>query len=139
VEKKENPLIIDLLTLMTSREIENLSYIYHSLNRISLTELMKERLHMEMQEMGFRPEILPPPLFEQKKWEREDPFPAVITAKETRGGPDFILAEREKLKKSNQKLGQLEVLSLYREVAKQKSSEKAQITSLGLLINKISA
>ncbi|RLA65088.1 MAG: hypothetical protein DRQ88_02470 [Epsilonproteobacteria bacterium] len=138
--KQDNPLIVDVLGLMTPSEIEQLSYIYHSLNRISLTHLMQERLAQEMVEMGHRDEVIPPPLFEQKKWERENPIPAIITKEETKGGPGFILAERERLKKSNQKLGQMKVLSIYQEIAALASiQENSEIKNLGVLINKLSA
>ncbi len=134
---RDNPLIVDVLLLMTPTEIENLSYIYHSLNRVSLTALMRERLAVELSELGLRPVQKPPLLSLHKKWEREDPLPSVITKEEVRGGPGFILKEREKLKASNQKLGQMEILSLYREVAGSKG--QAKIKSLGLLINKFAA
>jgi hypothetical protein len=137
---RDNPIIVDILTLMTPSVIENLSYIYHSLNRVSLTEVMQERLAEELEEIGYKPLVKPPPLSLHKTWEREDPLPAVIPSKEARGGPGFILKEQEKLKNSNKKLGQLEVLSLYREVAGLKTSKnQASIKSLGLLVNKLSA
>lgn len=137
-KNNDNPLIVDILTLMTPSEIQKLSYIYHSLNRVSLTHLMHERLSEEMEEMGYRPLVKPPPLFEGKKWEREDPIPSVISLEEVQGGPGFILSEREKLKRSNQKLHQMNVISIYREITKLESLQKdSKVKSLGLLVNKL--
>ena len=139
-KSRDNPLIVDVLNLMTPSEIENLSYIYHSLNRVSLTDLMRERRASELEEIGYRPISKPPPLSLHKKWEREDPIPSVIPKEGVKGGPGFILKEREKLKESNQRLGQMKVLSLYQEVANLRTSKsQAQIKSRGLLVNKLSA
>lgn len=133
----ENPLIIDVLKLLTPREIVSLSYIYQSLNRVSLSSILDLRLELEMEEKGFKSIAVPPPLFELKKWKREDPLPSVIDKEKTRGGSSFILAEREKLKKSNKLLGQMKVLALYNEVAN--SGKETKILTQGILINKKSA
>ena len=131
---EENVLIEELLRLLTPEEIEKLSYFYHSLNRTPLTQLMMEELEKEYSQLEIS---VPPPLFEQKKWEKEDPIPPVLPEKKFKSGVEFIIEERRRSKRTIKELEKIRIFDSYNKILSLGQNFVGNKTlARGLILNK---
>jgi len=122
-------LLRGLLRILTPEEIEDLSRIYLSLFRKSLTGLIDEKINLEKKERGLDRTLSPPPLSKIRRVSKKvRTLPPPLDTKVT-GGVVFYLDEKDKFKslvKRQRKLG-----STY-----QKTSKLSGKESRGILINK---
>ncbi len=125
---KEKPILMSLLRILTPDEIDDLSRIYLSFFRRSLTGLLEERVDLEKKELGYDFKIIPPPVSKIKKLSKKLNIPPKIESKVT-GGVVFILDEKEKFSEINKM--QKKLSSNYQRVPK-----LSQKPSKGVLVNK---
>jgi hypothetical protein len=122
-------LLRGLLRILTPDEIEDLSRIYLSLFRKSLTGLIDEKINLDKKERGLDRTFSPPPLSKIRRVNKKvRTLPPLLNSKPT-GGVIFYLDEKEKFKdlsRRQKKLG-----STY-----QKTSRLSGKASKGILINK---
>lgn len=122
-------LLRGLLRILTPEEIEDLSRIYLSLFRKSLTGLIVEKISLEKKEKGLDKLLSPPPLSKIRRVSKKvRTLPPPLDSKVT-GGVIFYLDEKDKFKalvKRQRKLG-----TTYQKILKLSGKP-----SKGILINK---
>jgi hypothetical protein len=122
-------LLRGLLRILTPDEIEDLSRIYLSLFRKSLTGLIDEKINLDKRERGLDRNLSPPPLSKIRRVNKKvRTLPPLLNSKPT-GGVIFYLDEKEKFKDLSRR--QKKLRSTY-----QKTLRLSGKASKGILINK---
>ena len=125
----QTSLLRGLLRILTPEEIDDLSRIYLSFFRKSLTGIIEEKMELEKKESGFKKTPpSPPPSTIKRATKKVRTLPSSSEDMVT-GGVIFYLDEKKKFRelfKKQKKLG-----STY-----EKNSELTRRSSKGILINK---
>jgi hypothetical protein len=129
VDPNQKSLLRSLLRILTPEEIDDLSKIYLTFFRKSLTALMDEKINLEKRKIGLESGPTPPPLSQIKRVRKKNrDIPPFLDSKPI-GGVIFYLDEKEKFKEIFKK--QKKLRSTY-----QKNVKVSGKDSKGILVNK---
>lgn len=128
-DREQKSLLRSLLRILTPEEIDDLSKIYLSLFRKSLTGLIDEKINLEKMENGYEAGPTPPPISKIKRVRKKiRDLPPLLDSKPI-GGVIFYLDEKEKFKDIYKK--QKKLRSTYEKNVRVSGKE-----SKGILVNK---